>query len=88
MDSNSDVSAFLIAGGTMAKLRAREPRPPQFPRCYVLQGWSAGPEVSSKFNLFLKLRPGIRQLNPEKAYTSVYESFRPTSAPSFPPDYH
>lgn len=42
-------------------------------------------QVSGKFNLFHKLASrGSPRLNPEKLYRSVYESFHPTSAPSFP----
>ena len=46
-------------------------------------------QVSGKFNLFHKLASrGSLRLNPEKLYRStVYESFHPTSAPSFPSDY-
>lgn len=59
-----------------------------FPAFETLRNKGDG-RVSAEFNLFRKLASrGSLRLNPEKLYRSVYESFHPTSAPSFPSDYH
>lgn len=71
-----NVLSFLIAEvacGFCEMLAVRRREPFKFPVSLI-----------SSAN-FSRISPS---LNPEKLYTSVYESFHPTSAPSFPRDYH